>query len=110
MALGLFSQFGTLSNKVLFGVHLGIGGWFFFLGGLACILVGLLLIAPPPQPGDDDAGGASPPLTRIPSAYTRTAYTDAYTDAFLAASCDEMDPESVPIAREPSLSRGASNR
>ena len=88
---------------MLFGVHLGIGGWFCFLGGLVCILAGLLLIAPPPQlPGDDDAGGASPPLTRIPSAYARTAYTDAYTDAFLAASGDEVDPESVPITREPS--------
>ncbi|KAL1511001.1 hypothetical protein AB1Y20_005826 [Prymnesium parvum] len=65
-----YNEFGTLSNKVMFGVNLGIGGWFFFLGGLACILVGLLLIAPPPQRAATNSLGAEAHLTRLPSAYS----------------------------------------
>jgi len=91
-----YDEFGTLSHKVIFGVHLGVGGWFCFLGGLLAILAGMLLIAPPPQgSSDDDASRTSPRVTRIPS-----AYMGAYTDAFLAAVFEEADPESLPITRE----------
>ena len=97
-----FNEFGSLSNKEMFGVRLGVGGWILFGLALLFILCGLFLIAPQPL-SDTDRTDASPRLTRIPS-----AYASAYMDAFLAMAGDEADPELLsPLSRDASYTLAA---